>query len=307
MRQGGKLQSGVSPGYLGIAVALSKDGGTVLAGAYGEVASAGAAYVWQRSSSSSNVWSLAQRLSPATPTSNSYFGYAVAMSDDASLLAIGACCEAGSEGRVYTFARNETGLWTQQQQLLLIGASSGASFGHSVALSGDGSVLAAGAFGDSGGIGASFIFARNSSGFYTQLHSKLVGSGYNQIGGWVYQGYSPALSKDGSRLVVGGWAEDSFAGAVWTFACNSSGLFAQSGAKLLPGDSSIGASRQFGSALSLSADGTCLLVSASSASIGGVASVGATIMFTRIGGMISWIDHNPTLLHPYIASASEEE
>jgi hypothetical protein len=61
------------------------------------------------------------------------------------------------------------------------------------------------------GVGASWVFTR-SAGVWTQQGSKLVGTGAT---GQSAQGASVALSGDGSTAIVGGPADNSFAGAAW--------------------------------------------------------------------------------------------
>src|ERR1019366_1381722 len=83
----------------------------------------------------------------------------------------------------------------------------------------------------------------------TQQGPKLVGTGAVPA---AYQGYSVALSADGSTAIVGGPNDNGDAGAAW--ACTRSGsVWNQQGDKLVGADA-IGSAKQ-GSSVSLSADG----------------------------------------------------
>lgn len=152
--------------------------------------------------------------------------------------------------------------------------------GCAVALSADGNTLAIGGYYDNTGIGATWVFTRTGT-TWTQQGTKLVGTGYT---GTSYQGYSVALSADGNTLVVGGLADNSGAGAVWTF-LRSGGVWTQSGSKLLP-ISPTGTASNFGRSVSLSADGMHLAV-------GGPydnSSVGAVWVFTRYSSSGPWVE-----------------
>ena len=73
---------------------------------------------------------------------------------------------------------------------------------------------------------------------FTQQGPKLVGSG----GVVAQQGSSVALSADGNTAIVGGLADNSFAGAAWVFT-RSGGVWTQQGNKLV-GSGAVGAAQQ---------------------------------------------------------------
>jgi hypothetical protein len=93
----------------------------------------------------------------STPVALANFGVAVAIEGDA--IVVGAPYESGpglsTSGYVYVFRRSGT-TWTQQARIAAIDATSGASFGMSVALSG--STLAIGAPLTMAGNGAAHIY-----------------------------------------------------------------------------------------------------------------------------------------------------
>ena len=106
------------------------------------------------------------------------------------------------------------GVWSQQgSKLVGTGAIGGAHQGLSVALSTNGNTAIVGGSQDHSGTGAAWVFTR-SGGVWSQQGSKLVGTG---AVGFAQQGYSVALSGDGNTAVVGGIADNSFAGAAWVF------------------------------------------------------------------------------------------
>src|SRR5258706_70482 len=100
--------------------------------------------------------------------------------------------------------------------------------GHSVALSADGSTALVGGPADNGNAGAAWVFTR-SGGVWTQQGTKLFGMG---AVGAAHQGVSVGLSSDGNTAIIGGYGDDSSAGASWVFT-RSVGVWTPQGAKLV--------------------------------------------------------------------------
>ena len=95
-------------------------------------------------------------------------------------------------------------------------ADSNASFGYSVALSSDGNTALIGGYGDSGGVGAAWVFTRSGSTWTQQ--QELVDSPTDS---YAYFGDSVALSSDGNTALIGGAGDSSAVGAAWVFAAPS--------------------------------------------------------------------------------------
>jgi hypothetical protein len=144
--------------------------------------------------------------------------------------------------------------------------------GASVALSSDGTTAIVGSPTDGGNIGAFWIFTRSGT-TWTQQGSKLVASDATPS---AQQGYSVALSADGSTAIVGGPADSADAGAAWIFV-RSGTTWAQQGSKLV-GSGAAGPAFQ-GSSVALSADGNTALVGGP----GDGAASGAAWVFIRSG------------------------
>jgi hypothetical protein len=104
--------------------------------------------------------------------------------------------------------------WSQQgPKLVGADASGAAQQGHGVALSGDGNTALLGGYADNVTAGAAFAFVRSGS-TWSQLGSKLVGTG---AVGAAAQGFSVALSGDGTALVGGPQDAGGNPGAAWAF------------------------------------------------------------------------------------------
>ena len=100
--------------------------------------------------------------------------------------------------------------------------------GYSVSISADGNTAIVGGFRDNSNAGAMWVWTR-SGGVWTQQGTKLVGSG---AVGPAYQGFSVSISADGNTAIVGGFGDNSFAGAAWIWT-RSGGVWSQQGIKLV--------------------------------------------------------------------------
>ena len=174
--------------------------------------------------------------------------------------------------------------FTQQgPKLVGTGAVGSADQGVSVALSVDGNTAIVGGDLDNSATGAVWVFTR-SNGVWTQQGPKLVGTG--AVGSEKEQGFSIALSADGNTAIVGGFGDNSFAGAVWVFT-RSNGVWMQQGPKLV-GTGAVGSAQQ-GWSVALSADGNTAIVGGLFDNSAG----GAAWVFTRSNGV--WMQQGAKL------------
>src|SRR6201997_5656286 len=227
-QQGSKL---VGIDALGLAsqgwsVALSGDGNTAIVGGREDDSGTGAAWVF---TPSGGLWTQqGSKLVGTGAVGNANQGTSVALSADGNTAIVGgpddnfsAGANSGA-GAVWVFTRSG-GVWSQQgSKLVGTGAVGNARQGTSVALSADGNTAIVGAPGDHSHAGAVWVFTR-SGGVWSQQGSKLVGTG---AVGRAHQGASVALSADGNTAIVGGWGDNSRAGAVWVFT-RSGGVWSQ--------------------------------------------------------------------------------
>ncbi|MCW5649685.1 MAG: integrin [Ramlibacter sp.] len=337
-------------GDFGASLSISGDGNTLAVGARTEDGGAtgvngnpldsssprsGAVYVFTRSSS---TWNLQAYVKASNTGSQHHFGASVALSGDGNTLAVGAPLERGTAtgvngnqypdpllyigetGAVYVFVRSD-GTWSQQAYIKASNTEAtehfSDRFGSSVALSGDGNTLAAGApieasnatgvNGDqadnsAGASGAAYIFTRIGGVWSQQAYVKASNTGAGD-----YFGASLALSDDGNTLAVGAPGEDSSAtgingdqtnndasgaGAVYVFA--RSGLNWSQQVYVKAGNARAGDG--FGSVVALSGDGNVLAAGATSedSAASGVngdqfsssgANSGAVYVFARSNGI----------------------
>ena len=252
-QQGSKLvgTGAVGAARQGWSAAISADGKTGIVGGYTDSSNVGAAWVFTRSGS---VWSQqGSKLVGTGVVGTPEQGTSVAISSDGNTAIVGGPFDNSRAGAAWVFTRSG-GVWSQQgSKLVGTGAAGAASQGSSVAISGNGNTAIVGGYQDNSGNGATWVFTR-SGGVWSQQGSKLVGTG---AVGAANQGWSLAISDDGNIAIVGGFGDNSDAGATWVFT-RSGGVWSQQGSKLV-GTGATGAAFQ-GSRVAISADGKTAIV-----------------------------------------------
>jgi lipocalin len=208
-QQGGKLvgTGAVGKAGQGNSVALSADGNTAIVGGPQDASFIGAAWVYTRNG---DVWSQqGRKLAANNAGTAAGQGWSVALSADGNTAIIGG--PNGQTGAAWVFVRHGN-VWSQQGGKLVANDAVGPTFqGNSVALSADGNTAIVGGFYDDAGGGATWVYTR-SGDVWSQQGRKLFGT--NAVGNG-QQGYSVALSADGSTAIVGG--PNGQAGAAWVF------------------------------------------------------------------------------------------
>jgi len=252
----------------GRSVALSDDGAILAVGAFerdGGGSDRGAVYVFDWNGSS---WTERTTALTASDAANGdRFGVSCALSSDGTILSVGSYYRdfggGSDQGAVYIYDWNGSA-WVERSTILTASdAGNNDNFGVGCSLSGDGSILAVGAFTWDGSAGSNqgavYIFDWDGSN-WTERTTALTASdaGANDLFGG-----SCALSNDGSILAVGALDWDGGAGgsqgAVYVFDWNGSSWDERTAA-LTASDAA--ASDLFGAGVSLSSDGEILSVGA---------------------------------------------
>ena len=233
----------------GYSVALSGD--TALIGACGQTvdaqADAGTAYVFTRSGT---TWSQQAELNAADAAADDEFGMSVALSGDTALIGAPEKTVAGKTlaGAAYVFSRSGAS-WSQQTELTAADAAGSATFGRSVALSGDTALIGAPQMvvDTKSFAGAAYVF--DGSGASWSPQPELTASDAADNDGF---GYSLALSGDTALIGAPGKAVSGnhSAGAAYLFARSEAKWRQQ--AKLVP--PSRPSSGNFGHAVALTED-----------------------------------------------------
>ena len=280
-QQGNKLvgKGAVGAAYQGYSVSISSDGNTAIVGGYGDNTLIGAAWVYTRSG---GIWSQqGNKLLGTGAVGQARQGSAISISSDGNTAIVGGYYDNGS-GAAWVYTRSG-GVWTQQGNKLIGTGNIGPAWqGWAVSISSDGNTVIVGGYGDNSGAGATWVFTC-SSGVWTQQGNKLLGTG---AVGLEQQGYAVSVSSDGNTAIVGGYHDNSLAGAAWIYT-RSGGVWTQQGPKLV-GTVALGAAEQ-GCAVSISSDGNTAIVGGS----GDNSHAGAAWIYTRSGGV--WIQQGNKL------------
>ena len=253
----------------GRGVALSEDGDTALIGNPAANEKSGQAWIYTRSGAS---WSEQAELVGHEDTSDSEFGYSVALSADAGTALVGGPAysthrESAPAGAAWVFAYSG-GEWAQQGPAIL-GAEQEApavgrkgTFATSVALSAEGDTALIG--GDNAFSEAPYFNAlAGATWVYTRTGSSWPTTGVELSGEPIYSNIdagrgeeSVALSADGRTALIGGDRHAGL-GAAWLFTEGGSGW---SQGTELQGGSETAFQGLFGAGLALSADGRTAVI-----------------------------------------------
>jgi hypothetical protein len=269
----------------GYSVALSANGDVALVGspAYKESGSeefAGAAWVYVRSGS---TWTFQQKLVGTEGSGDAQQGHSVALSANGTTAIVGGPEDEGEHedyyGAAWVFEYNGS-KWEQVGKKLVAGgpsATTKAKQGSSVALSANGETALVGADTNGAEIGGAFVWVYED-GKWKQQGEALVGKPESRGG---LQGWSVALSGDGSTALIGGPKTEgekgeNEAGAVWVSTRSGSSW---SKPARVPAGSGVAADTGWGESVALSTN-------ADTALIGGIGydeDFGAAWVFIRSG------------------------
>ncbi|MFZ1699379.1 MAG: hypothetical protein WBO10_08520 [Pyrinomonadaceae bacterium] len=245
------------------------DGDTAVVGAnldnVGATTDQGSAYVFVRSGA---TWTMQQQLTAADGAASDQFGVSVGISGDTVI--VGSYADDSARGSAYVFKRNGT-VWSQEQKLTAADGSPDDEFGWSVDINGDS--LAVGAYRNSGGTGAAYVFTR--AGTVWSQQQKLTANDGQSLDQF---GYSVAISGD--SIISGATFDDgggSIRGSAYVFVRNGA-IWSQQ-QKLTASD---GASNDnFGTSVTISGDSAA--VGSHGADLSNAADQGAAYIFGRNG------------------------
>jgi hypothetical protein len=240
----------IGSGHFGRSVALSGDGTTALVGGAYDDHGIGAAWLFTRTSSG---WTPGPVLHGGEEGGAGYFGRAVALSSDGATALIGGPLDSRGAGAIWVFGRSGAE-WEQQGPKLTPAAAAEAEhFGHSVALSGDGSTALVGAPHYGRNVGAAFVFER-SEGSWSQQGQPLRATSPS---GLSRMGISVALSGSGDLALIGGSSDSRGDGAAWEFA-RTAGSWSELASTAIGAEMNPHA--HLGASVAVSADATTALV-----------------------------------------------
>jgi hypothetical protein len=267
---------GAASDQFGLTVNISNDGLTAIATSFGDDSYTGSAYVFVKSG---NTWIQQAKLVSNDRASGDQFGWSCSLSADGNIAMIGAHAKSSSRGAVYVFTRTGTS-WTQTAKLTASDAVSNDQFGYSVYLSADASSAIIGARGFSSNRGAVYVFTRSGTTWTQQTKITASDGASND-----YFGQSMFLLSDGNTAFIGARGDDSGRGSVYVFTRSGNSWAQQT--KLVSSDRAV--EDYFGSVISVSKDGSILLIGAYYDDDRGSNS-GSVYYFTRSGN--TWIQQS---------------
>lgn len=287
---------------LGKAVAVSADGNrAVVSSGFTTNGGKGEVFVYDNRTAQGTGWTRMQMLSGVSSTR---FGFVVAISADATTIAVGAPYEAGTNanqvGGVYIYTQ-VAGTWTQQAHLTPGALTSSAEFGYAIALSSDGNSCIVGAPYEDGAqaeAGAAYVFTRSGSTW--TLLKKLTATTPSTA---AHFGFSVALTPDGSRAVVGApdtTVSQTLQGAVWICQRIVSGTDWSVTARFLANSPVL--RETLGYSVAISSDGNTVLAGAPGINATNQSTVHRACVFTctTVGGTPTWVhvtDLTPTAVY----------
>ena len=248
------------------------------------------------SGSSSSILALAgggysiNNLTASDAAGGDYFGTSVSLSDDGTLLAVGANRDDSNTGAVYVFTKSGD-TWTEAAKLTASDAATGQYLGFSVSVSGDGSTIVTQASGV-GSRGLLYVFVRPGGGWNSMTQTARLTASDGVANDNL--GVSVSVSSDGSVVAAGAFlatvAGKANTGAVYVFTRPVGGwVDGTQTAKLVC--SANYTNDYVGRSVAVSADG--LTVAAGVPNYDGeAANSGAVLIFERPGG--AWADCTQT-------------
>ena len=218
--------------HFGVGLAVSRDGSTLVVGAPQEdsnnianpgdntIADSGAAYVYTLAGSS---WAQQAFIKPFDVASAGNFGYAVALSANGNVLAVGEPAPTTTAGIAHVFTRSGT-TWSTDAIVIPAIGDQGDRFGFSIALSDAGDTLFVGAPGESSAqpgnpndnsansAGAAYVFVKNGASWTQQAYLKAgTPAAMDQLG------WAIACSADGNTVAIGAPGVANNIGEVYVF------------------------------------------------------------------------------------------
>lgn len=266
----------------GCSLSMSNDGSHLAVGTFGSDIGGrvnnGCVHIYKRSGI---TWSLEVQLAAADSVANDRFGASVALSSDATRIAVGApgvtFGGVTASGAVYVFTRAGS-TWTQEVKLVSAARQASDELGTSVSISADSSRVAAGAVGVQPAVSANspfaIVFARTNSTWSQEV--KLQAS--DRVTG-DNLGSSISMNADGTRVIIAARTADVQgvvdAGSAYVFSRNLTSWTEDS--KLSAADKS--SSAFFGHSVCLSADASIAVIGALQDDPAGVTNAGSVYTF----------------------------
>lgn len=271
-------QPPIANAKFGSAVAISSDGKHIVVGApYSPYLGKISGVIGIFDLDPATGWKYNQINFSSDAAANDLYGCSVAISADGSIIAVGAYgAPSGTvaDGQVYVLKRSNGGY----QEQTILKATGSTWLGYSVAVSGDGKIIAAGAPNTAPSkAGTAYVFSMGSTDWtsgttYTAIPDSVAGDNY---------GWSVAINTTGDTVVVGAPLTnqmnltDSGSATLWSKTSGTWSIITKLGAN------DAKASSAFGYSVAMNAVGDKIIVGAQAADAPGKANTGAAYIFEQ--------------------------
>jgi len=283
---------------MGHSSAISYNGDTVAISQHNEDAQKGTVQVFTRSGT---TWSHQAELQPTDLAAGDRFGQGitmnstqnkgVAISDDGNVVVVAAIQhEVGGvtlAGAVYVFRRTGSS-WSQEQKFTVSPNTSQDAFGSSVAISGDGKYIIAGAYSEDGdsadsytSAGAAYVFKKSETANTWTQQARFTA---DPLEATDFFGIDVGINYDGTKIVVGAHYDEfntTSSGAAYIFTRSLTGTSWSREAKIGAFDAA--ATDLFGNVVDMSADGNVVAIGAIYDDDGATSS-GSIYIYNRYSG-----------------------
>lgn len=207
---------GAASDHFGASVSVSRDGSTIAVGSpYDDTTTdQGAAYIFEKVG---GTWTQVQKIVQSDTLANTSFGgTGVELTDDGTTILVGASFHdtgGTNTGRAYIFDKAANGTWSQTQILRASNGGASDQFASSIGISGDGTVICCGAYGEDTGAtnkGAAYIFVKSAAGAWSQTETQFIQASDGTTSDSFGLGVS--VSQNGDRILVGAYLDDTAEG-----------------------------------------------------------------------------------------------
>ncbi|MCX6328121.1 MAG: T9SS type A sorting domain-containing protein [Bacteroidia bacterium] len=294
---------------LGWSIAMTPDGSTIVGGATSadhRTSVAGALYVFLKPTEGWISGTEAAKLIAAVQDPADKLGYSSSISSNGSTIVSGAYAAnpggTATAGAVYVFEKPGGG-WTgtavtpitQIAKLTASDKVAADNLGFSVAISADGSTIAAGSYKADFSVptamadaGATYVYVKPGGGWADATQTVKLTASDQAASDWF--GYSEAISSDGSLIITGSYKSDfsgvADAGAVYVFTKPVGGWASVTTETSKLSASDKVASDYFGKCVAMVPDGSTLVIGAPFADPGSISGCGAFYIFGPVPTVI---------------------
>ena len=220
------VKNGLSGDYFGSAVDCFDQ--TLAGAASGVQNNRGSVFIFTFTAGFPGSWNQTTELVPSDATSQTGFGNAVAVhgsgSEGGRICVVGAPTGQSGKGSVYIYTSNDSGVWTQVDEILLDNGVDGDKFGNSIDIDED--TILIGAPGVDSSIGRAYTYdysTQSDGGFQISPTQEISATGSPESG----DSFGSSVAISGANCLVGAAGTSSNTGSAYLFTEEESTVWKQ--------------------------------------------------------------------------------